>query len=173
MEQEIEKLKLLIQSGIRITALENGIGLPKNNLSAVLNGKKQMPQKWVEKIRVFLDNLEKPATSPYLNSEKEGQLIRIKSLGIPIDDGSTFEQIINTVIFLAGDYKGKYQELQKQSEGSPTGLDELSKLKRQIQQIKEEKIPDARNTTLGRPVWQKEQDNKIRALEYQILNKIP
>ncbi|WP_196301577.1 hypothetical protein, partial [Streptococcus pneumoniae] len=32
------------------------IDLPANSLSAVLNGKKEMPEKWVEKISAYLDS---------------------------------------------------------------------------------------------------------------------
>lgn len=47
----------------------------------------------------------------YLVSEKEGQGIRMKSLGISLES-QTFEQAVNAVIFLAGDYKGKYEQSQ-------------------------------------------------------------
>lgn len=37
-----------------------------------------------------------------------------------------------------------------------------------IDEIKKEKIPDARNTLYGRKVWQKEQDQKIAELQKQL-----
>jgi len=56
----LEKLKLLIQSGVKVSAIEVKAGLPKNNLSGVLAGKKKFPEKWVGKLEFFLNDLEQP-----------------------------------------------------------------------------------------------------------------
>lgn len=55
------KLNELVASGTTKTNLEEAIGLPKNSLSAVLNGTKEMPGSWVSKIQEFLS---KPLASP-------------------------------------------------------------------------------------------------------------
>lgn len=53
---------------------------------------------------------------PYLKSEFEIQKIKLKSLGIDYDkNGITWEQCINTVIYLCGDYKNKVIECEKQA----------------------------------------------------------
>jgi hypothetical protein len=109
----IEKLKLLIATGVRIGAIEKKLCFPENNLSGVLSGKRILAERWKPKFEQYLNDLEKPSTFPYLISEQEGQLMRMASLDVPIDSGATFEQLVNTVIFLAGDYKGKLQELEK------------------------------------------------------------
>lgn len=57
-------------------------------------------------------NLDKESY-PYLMLEKDGQIIRLKSLGITTE-GQTFEQAVNAVIFMAGEYKGKCADLEKQ-----------------------------------------------------------
>lgn len=52
---------------------------------------------------------------PYLKSEFEIQKIKLKSLGIDYDKtGITWEQCINTVIYLCGDYKNKIIGYEKQ-----------------------------------------------------------
>lgn len=47
------ELKKLTDSGVKNKTLEEQIGLPKNSLSNVLSGKKEMPGKWVEKIQKY------------------------------------------------------------------------------------------------------------------------
>lgn len=56
-----QKLNELVASGTTKTNLEEAIGLPKNSLSAVLSGSKEMPGSWVEKIQSFL---AQPIASP-------------------------------------------------------------------------------------------------------------
>jgi len=56
----IEKLRLLTLSGVRISAIEKKVGIPKNNLSGVLNGKKPMAAKWQPKLEAYLSDLEQP-----------------------------------------------------------------------------------------------------------------
>lgn len=56
MSQElIEKLNEIVASGTKKADLEESIGLPKNSLSAVLSGAKEMPKSWMEKIDGFLN----------------------------------------------------------------------------------------------------------------------
>lgn len=45
---------------------------------------------------------------------------------------------------------------------------EANEIQKQIDEIKKEKIPEARNTVYGRKVWQKEQDAKIDELKKQL-----
>lgn len=63
-------------------------------------------------VNTLVDSGAVSGTIPYLKSEYEGQLIRLKSLGITTE-GQTFEQAINAVIFMAGEYKGKISEFEK------------------------------------------------------------
>lgn len=51
----IEKLNSIVESGTKKSDIERTLGLPANSLSAVLNGKKEMPAKWVEKIDAYLN----------------------------------------------------------------------------------------------------------------------
>lgn len=48
-----EELKKLTDSGVKNKTLEEQIGLPKNSLSNVLSGRKEMPGKWIEKIQKY------------------------------------------------------------------------------------------------------------------------
>lgn len=56
MKELILKLAEIVESGTKKSDLEESIGLPANSLSAVLNGKKEMPEKWISKIKDFLDS---------------------------------------------------------------------------------------------------------------------
>lgn len=53
-EKLIEQLNKLVEGGAKKSAIENGIGLPANSLSAVLAGHKEMPDKWISKIEKYL-----------------------------------------------------------------------------------------------------------------------
>lgn len=55
MQELILKLNEIVESGTKKSELEESIGLPANSLSAVLNGKKEMPESWVVKIKDFLE----------------------------------------------------------------------------------------------------------------------
>lgn len=54
MQELIEQLKQLVEAGTTRGTIEESIGLPKNSLSAVLNGIKDMPPSWIPKIEAFL-----------------------------------------------------------------------------------------------------------------------
>lgn len=54
MQELIKKLQDMVSAGSKKTELEEAIGLPKNSLSAVLNGTVEMPKKWIAKIESFL-----------------------------------------------------------------------------------------------------------------------
>jgi recombination protein RecA len=64
MQELIEELKKMVDAGAKKSELEDSIGLPKNSLSAVLGGSKEMPESWIPKIRAYL-------TSPIAEPEKE------------------------------------------------------------------------------------------------------
>jgi recombination protein RecA len=66
MEELILKLKEAVESGTKKTTLEESIGLPKNSLSAVLSGGKEMPESWVPKIKAFF---EAPIAAPIPNTK--------------------------------------------------------------------------------------------------------
>lgn len=61
MEELIFELKKIVDAGTKKSELEESIGLPKNSLSAVLGGSKDMPESWVPKIKEFLS---KPLAEP-------------------------------------------------------------------------------------------------------------
>lgn len=53
MQELIKKLQEMVDAGSKKADLEESIGLPKNSLSAVLNGKVDMPKKWIPKLEAF------------------------------------------------------------------------------------------------------------------------
>lgn len=115
----IEQLKLLNKSGMKIAVMESKIGLPRNNLSGIINGTRKPSKKSKEKFEAFFRDIENPPTFSYLTVEKERQLLLMKSLGIPVE-AALFEQCINTVIMMAADYKAKFEALKKEIETDPT-----------------------------------------------------
>lgn len=56
MEELILELKKIVEAGTKKSELEESIGLPKNSLSAVLGGSKEMPESWVPKIKSYLNS---------------------------------------------------------------------------------------------------------------------
>jgi len=54
MQELILELKKIVENGVKKSDLEESIGLPKNSLSAVLGGAKEMPESWVPKIKSYL-----------------------------------------------------------------------------------------------------------------------
>jgi recombination protein RecA len=64
MQELIEELKKIVESGVKKSDLEESIGLPKNSLSAVLGGSKEMPDSWVPKIKAYLST---PLAAPEPN----------------------------------------------------------------------------------------------------------
>lgn len=60
----IEKLNFIVASGIKKSELEKILDLPANSLSAVLNEKKEMPDKWVPKIEAYLDTKKVSSDEP-------------------------------------------------------------------------------------------------------------
>lgn len=52
----LKSLKLLIDKGIRISDIENTIGMPKNNLSSILKEKRVMPKKWIQPLEGYIEN---------------------------------------------------------------------------------------------------------------------
>lgn len=53
-------IKRLLALGLKNVQVEIDLSLPKNSLSAVLNGKKTMPDKWVEPVKGYLKLKEPP-----------------------------------------------------------------------------------------------------------------
>ena len=62
-------------------------------------------------------------------------------------------------------YEKTFSDKNEKSILEPPNTEEIQK---QIAAIKAEKIPEQRNTIYGRKVWQKEQDEKINALQKQL-----
>jgi recombination protein RecA len=55
MDDLLEKLKDAIRLGMKKTQIESALDLPKNSLSAVINGSKKMPTSWVDKLTEYLE----------------------------------------------------------------------------------------------------------------------
>ncbi len=77
-EELILKLNELVEAGTSKTDLEESIGLPKNSLSAVLKGNKEMPSNWPLKIQEFLNRplavISEVENRPKMVVSKKGDL---------------------------------------------------------------------------------------------------
>lgn len=84
MQELILKLRELVEAGTKRATLEESIGLPKNSLSAVLNGTNPMPQSWIPKIQSFLDT---PIAAPEPNPERKMIITKTGDLSLaPSED---------------------------------------------------------------------------------------
>ena len=80
----VEKLSDLLKNGWTKSKLEEQIGLPKNNLSSVLSGKKEMPAKWVLKIEAFLKNISNVTDVP-VKQDKTPEVV-VQEEGVSVYD---------------------------------------------------------------------------------------
>ena len=69
MKQEV--LGALTFHGIKKSKVEGDLGMPKNSLSAMLSGSKEIPKKWVDALRKYVDDLNNPQKD--LETPKEAQ----------------------------------------------------------------------------------------------------
>lgn len=76
----LRKLNDLVNSGAKKSILELEIDLPQNSLSAVLSGIKEMPDKWVSKIELYLSKVKNEAdiVVPKIN---EPTVLSVTSIG--------------------------------------------------------------------------------------------
>lgn len=77
MQELIAELKKIVEAGTKKSDLEESIGLPKNSLSAVLGGSKDMPESWVPKIQSFLQKplAEKNTEMEPINKEATRKMV--------------------------------------------------------------------------------------------------
>ena len=70
MKQEV--IDALSFYGIKKSKVEADLGMPKNSLSAMLSGSKEIPKKWVDVLRKYVDDLNNPQKD--LETPKEAQI---------------------------------------------------------------------------------------------------
>lgn len=62
MKEEI--LKKLNLHEVKKSKVESELGMPKNSLSAMLSGKKEIPSKWVKPLTEYIEKLDNPNQAP-------------------------------------------------------------------------------------------------------------
>jgi len=72
MSEELKDGLLALK--IKIGVMEKEIGLPKNNLSGILNGSRPFPQKWVRKIEDYIKLKTEPQVEKFTMDEIEKKL---------------------------------------------------------------------------------------------------
>lgn len=73
MEQSeiIESLRYLVaKQGIKLASIESKLGMPRNNLSGIMRGKREIPNKWVEPLENYILNSNKKTIT--LVEDKDG-----------------------------------------------------------------------------------------------------
>lgn len=67
-------IKGLLDLKLKIGVMEKEIGLPKNNLSGILNGSRSFPEKWVKKIEDYIRLKAEPPIEKFTMEEIEKKL---------------------------------------------------------------------------------------------------
>lgn len=88
--QVIEKLTELKSERGMLGKIEWAVGIPKNNLSGYVNGKKEMPKKWVTALSEYFESGKHLIKGIELPSD----YLSFKKIGILKEDG-TIEEITN------------------------------------------------------------------------------
>jgi recombination protein RecA len=74
MQELVLELKRIVEAGTKKSELEETIGLPKNSLSAVLSGAKEMPESWIPKIKAYLFSPIAESQQPQITVKPNGAL---------------------------------------------------------------------------------------------------
>lgn len=73
-----ELVKRLLALNFKNARIEKDLELPKNSLSAVLNGHKTMPEKWIDRLKKYLSQHEQIATSEQATAAFDADRIAAK-----------------------------------------------------------------------------------------------
>jgi hypothetical protein len=157
------------------SAICKKVGIDKGNFSRYK--KDGIPEKYLQPImkiimplgftldEVIADN-NKPENKKEIEAKRQQSLATIKKDYLQPLPGSDVSELINRDIRELG--LGIYKT---EKDGSKTYIDPLSdkgEILQQIAAIKAEKIPEHRNTPMGRRVWVKEQQKRIAELESKL-----
>lgn len=83
MKEEI--LKKLNLHEVKKSKVELDLGMPKNSLSAMLSGKKEIPSKWVNPLTEYIERLDNP-NQPQKEAQQEPETEKaVESTQIPIE----------------------------------------------------------------------------------------
>lgn len=192
-----ESLKILnrfVELGVRKGTLEKQIGLPMNCLSSVLNGKKEFPKAWEAKVEKFiLESTSPPIPEPMatiLVKVDEWQYLKLKEqqfgkieeyelrisqledeIRVIVDNGkidNKSDLSINYGNFTTTTSKNNDCVTIKKIDTFELPKNDNSEIEKQISAVKAEKIPKERDTSIGRRIWQRDQDEKISELRKQL-----
>jgi len=149
-----------LKAGFSKVELEVLIGLPKNNLSGILKGNRKLSRKSELKIEKWQKS-EKPNPLDLIVKKKDGDgrdnPFENAARGRD-ENGVNNDEVKNTV--------DTYWEEHKNDNPEKAEFDAVynKEILSQIAAIKSEKIPKDRDTSLGRRIWQGEQNLKIKEL---------
>lgn len=169
----IKSLKLLIDKGTKVSDIEKEIGMPANNLSSILKEKRVLPKKWIQPLENFIENGKRKKV--VLIEDENGNFIcdgkRVKLIWA--DESITDKPIYKKPLEEKDCYDSKKVDNLRHDEVGQWEEPKIdnAEIKKQIEAILAEKLPDGRNTPLGRKSWRKEQDNRIYELKSQLINQ--
>jgi hypothetical protein len=148
MASYIASLKDDLANGFSKRDLEVLIGLPKNSLASILTNKRTLSLKSQLKIKRWNESEKPDPLDITKDAMKEMELAKIKS---EYKGGASGQRI-------------DIEELEQPA------LDEsqINAIRDQIKAIRAEKIPDHRNTRIGRISWNDEQQKRISELQAKL-----
>lgn len=150
MKEEI--LKKLNLHEIKKSKVENDLGMPKNSLSAMLSGKKEIPSKWVRSLAQYIEKLDNPnkapkeaKNEPEIEKEVESTQNSVEVLKTFVNENYNSvlvePEIIDKVVpeskMLVGDSNSKFDQLLKQFNYLVDLTENPKDIKLKLEQIKE------------------------------------
>lgn len=147
-----EQLQTELDRGFSKSDLEKVIGLPQNFLSGFLKGKKKISKKGIIKVSNYFAS----GKADPLNIGFIGIIPMIKKRKQIFYEAAKAEDVNEYFANVGKEYQETVKEVVS------------SAIEKQIADIRSEKIPKERDTSLGRKIWHKEQSNRISQLQKQI-----
>lgn len=147
----IEELKKIVSGGVKKGDIEKAVGMGKNSISGILNGYRP-----VGKIR-FLRLLK------YVQDSKKKRVVLVE------DEAGGWVTMDGRKCRLEW-----ADAIPKKEPECVQGVDTFAapdreEVKRQIADIRTEKIPKERDTPMGRKIWQADQNKRIQDLQKSLL----
>lgn len=89
-KEVIEKLNLLNAEGVKKSQIEKDLGMPKNNLSGFIHGKRELSEKWFDKIMGY-----DPLGQQKEDWEKKLEELLFKAPNLKETKKKVFEQLVH------------------------------------------------------------------------------
>jgi len=147
----IEELKKIVASGIKNGEIEKAVLMGRNSLSGILKGYRPIGK------------------ARFMRLEEYVKAFNRKKIIVVEDEAGNFTIDSKPVKLVWEDSEPSVAH-QRALEELMAREEKRQALREQLAAIKAEVISKDRNTPLGKQIWEKEQANKIKQIEYQLIN---